>query len=70
MRVADVYGNRSRPADPSRVRAKFRANAGRALAPAAVARLEAAVDGLGRTTAVADLSAALRTVRRAEEQNA
>jgi 2-methylcitrate dehydratase PrpD len=70
VRVADVYGNRSRPADPSRVRAKFRANAGRALAPAAVARLEAAVDGLGRTTAVADLSAALRTVRRAEEQNA
>lgn len=40
-RVADVHGNPSRPATREDVRAKFRANAARALPPARAAALEA-----------------------------
>lgn len=40
-RIDDVFGNASRPAAQADVLAKFRANAGRALSPAAVGALEA-----------------------------
>jgi 2-methylcitrate dehydratase PrpD len=44
VRVDDVYGNRSRPAEAERVREKFRANAARSLASAQVAQLEQAIE--------------------------
>ncbi len=70
VRVDDVYGNRSRPADPADVRAKFHDNAARTLPAAAVARLRDAVDTLGRGAAIADLRAALRAVPERQEEQA
>lgn len=61
VRVEDVYGNRSRPAEPAAVLAKFRANAGRSLPGNAVAALEAAVSRLDRADGLAELTAALRS---------
>lgn len=60
-RVNDAYGNASRPATAEAVREKFRANAGRAHAPAAT--IEAALDALA-TDGLGPLSAALAAVQR------
>ena len=61
IRVEDVYGNRSRPADPASVLAKFRANAARSLSVDAVSALEQAVSGLDRAGGLTELTAALRS---------
>ncbi len=46
VRIDDVFGNASRPASDDDVLTKFRANAGRALAPDAVESMIAFVDGI------------------------
>lgn len=61
VRVEDVYGNRSRPAAPEAVLAKYRANASRSLTQGGVAALEQAVSLLDRTAGLAELTAALRS---------
>lgn len=61
--VEDAYGNASRPADAASVRAKFRANAGLVLSEAAVAELEAAIDGISAAPNLSALSSALRECR-------
>jgi 2-methylcitrate dehydratase PrpD len=60
VRVDDVYGNRSRPADPAAVLAKFRANAERSLPAASVFALETAMSRLERAHDLTELTAALR----------
>lgn len=61
IRVEDVYGNRSRPADSASVLAKFRANAARSLSVDAVSALEQAVSGLDQAGGLTELTAALRS---------
>lgn len=60
VRIEDVYGNRSRPAGPEAVLAKFRANATRSLPDAAVAALEATMMRLEEAADLTALTAALR----------
>jgi 2-methylcitrate dehydratase PrpD len=70
VRIDDVFGNRSRPASPSQVRAKFRANAAKVLASEGVAALEHEIDGLIGARTLAGLQAAIRTERPSVERSA
>jgi 2-methylcitrate dehydratase PrpD len=62
VRIDDVYGNRTRPPGAAAIRAKFRANAARALPAAAVSSLERAIEALAGAPDLAALSSALRQV--------
>ncbi len=63
IRIEDVYGNHTRPPGAGPVLAKFRANAARTLAPAAVEAVVQLVDGLLLAPDVGALSRALRQVK-------
>lgn len=63
VRIDDVRGAPDRPVSAAEVLAKFAANAGRVLDPAAAAAVRDTVLGLARDTPVAALSQALRAVR-------
>jgi 2-methylcitrate dehydratase PrpD len=74
-RVEDVYGNAGRPAAESAVREKYRANAGRALAPAQVDALEQSIGRLATAPDLREFSHACRgqrpsTQRAADDQTA
>jgi 2-methylcitrate dehydratase PrpD len=62
--IEDVYGNPSRPAEPAEVLKKFRTNASRLLTSEAIARVEAAVNGLAMAKDLKALSGALRSASR------
>jgi len=62
VRIDDVYGNRTRPPGEEPIRAKFRANAARALPAAAVASVERAIEDLACAPDPGALSRALRQV--------
>ena len=63
VRIDDVDGNHTRPPSPERVLAKFRANAARTLAPAAIEAVAEAAQGLENAADLAPLTRALRQVK-------
>lgn len=63
VRIDDVDGNHTRPPSPERVLAKFRANAERTLAPAAIEALAQAAQGLASAADLAPLTRALRQLK-------
>ena len=63
VRIDDVDGNHTRPPAPGRVMQKFRANAARTLAPAAVEALAQAAENLAAAADLAPLTRALRQIR-------
>ncbi len=63
VRVDDVDGNHTRPPSAERVMQKFRANAARSLAPAAVDALAVACENLATAPDSRSLSGALRSVK-------
>lgn len=63
VRIDDVDGNHTRPPSPERVLAKFRSNASRTLAPAAVDAVADAAANLAAKQDLAPLTRALRQLR-------
>jgi len=63
VRIDDVDGNHTRPPSPERVLAKFRANAARTLAPAAIEAVAEAAQGLASAADLAPLTRALRQIK-------
>jgi 2-methylcitrate dehydratase PrpD len=63
VRIDDVDGNHTRPPSPERVLGKFRSNAARTLAPAAVEALAQAAQNLAAAADLALLTGALRQLR-------
>jgi hypothetical protein len=61
IRIADAYGNRSRPASAERVMEKFRNNLAIAGGSDAVDRIADAVEALDTSPSLDDLGAALRS---------
>jgi 2-methylcitrate dehydratase PrpD len=64
VRIDDVYGNASRPAKQSEIRAKFRSNAEYVFEDDAVDRLETILSRLDDSPHLGELTAALRSRRR------
>ncbi|MGH8765507.1 MAG: MmgE/PrpD family protein, partial [Burkholderiales bacterium] len=60
VRIDDVDGNHTRPPTPARVMEKFRTNAARSLAPAAVEKLALSTEGLSNAAGLETLSRVLR----------
>lgn len=69
VRIDDVYGSASRPADAADVRVKFYANAATVMTKAEAANLEAAVDSLDDAGDLTKLTRALRCVKPKERMN-
>lgn len=66
VRIDDVCGNRTRPADRGAIAAKFHANAARSLAPGASEPLARAVEELAAAPDLGALRRALRQIRQRE----